>query len=111
MSRTITITQTAALLFAGSLPLFGQNTEPDLDLNSQLDAGGPLLEAMTVIGSKEDTVELQGSGYYVDTEEIRTQNYSNVNRILARVPGVYVREEDGSGNFPNISLRGADGTR
>ncbi len=76
-----------------------------------IDPDQPLLEAMTVIGSKEETVDLQGSGYYVDSEEIRAQNYTNVNRILARVPGVYVREEDGLGNFPNISLRGADGTR
>jgi len=111
MSRLSKFIQAAALFASASLPTLGQetssNTEPDL----LLDAGNAVLEPMTVIGSKEDTVELQGSGYYVDSEEIRTQNYSNVNRILAKVPGVYVREEDGSGNFPNISLRGADGTR
>ena len=75
------------------------------------DTDQPLLKPMTVIGSKAKTFDLPGSGYYVDTEEIRSQNSANINRILAKVPGVYVREEDGFGNFPNISLRGADGTR
>lgn len=55
--------------------------------------------------------DLPGSGYFVTATEIREQNYTNPNRILARVPGVYVREEDGAGLFPNFSLRGADGTR
>ena len=77
----------------------------------QLTGDQPLLEAMTVIGNKDEVFELPGSGYVVDAEEIRAQNYTNVNRVLAKVPGVYVREEDGFGNFPNISLRGADGTR
>ncbi len=58
-----------------------------------------------------NVVGLPGSGYFVTAEEIRQQNYVNVNRVLARVPGVYVREEDGAGLFPNISIRGADGTR
>ena len=86
MSRLSKFIQAAALFASASLPTLGQetssNTEPDL----LLDAGNAVLEPMTVIGSKEDTVELQGSGYYVDSEEIRTQNYSNVNRILAKVP-------------------------
>ncbi|MBL9152950.1 MAG: TonB-dependent receptor [Verrucomicrobiales bacterium] len=69
------------------------------------------LEAMTVIGGSDDVFTLPGSGYYVDTEEIQEGSYLNVNRILAKVPGVYVREEDGFGLFPNISIRGGDGTR
>lgn len=76
-----------------------------------LNADQPLLDPLMVIGGKEGTFDLSGSGYFVDSEEIRSQNLFNVNRILAKVPGVYVREEDGFGNFPNISLRGADGTR
>ncbi len=58
-----------------------------------------------------DVSQLPGSGYFVTANEIREQNYVNVNRVLARVPGVYFREEDGSGLFPNISVRGVDGTR
>ncbi|MDB4491421.1 TonB-dependent receptor [bacterium] len=111
MTQLKTLKYTAVYILAASLPAPAQDRVLEPDSDALLDAGAPVLKPMTVIGSKEDTVELQGSGYFVDSEEIRTQNYSNVNRILARVPGVYVREEDGSGNFPNISLRGADGTR
>lgn len=69
------------------------------------------LAPMTLIGSKEAVYELPGSGYYVDSEDIRDHNALSVHRVLAPVPGVYLREEDGFGNFPNISIRGGDGTR
>lgn len=69
------------------------------------------LEPLTVIGSQEGVLDLPGSGYFVPNSEIRQQNYTDINRVLARVPGVYVRQEDGYGNFPNISIRGVDGTR
>lgn len=69
------------------------------------------LEPTVVVGSKERAFELTGASAYIDADTIRQQNYTNINRILARVPGVYVREETGFGNFPNISLRGGDGTR
>ncbi|MGA0900362.1 MAG: TonB-dependent receptor family protein [Luteolibacter sp.] len=74
------------------------------------------LEALTlsgskVVGSREGAWELPGSAAYIDADEFRLRGYTNVNRILGAVPGVYLREEDGFGNFPNISMRGADGTR
>jgi len=64
-----------------------------------------------ITGGAERTDELPGSGFFVTSQDIRDQNYVNVNRVLAKVPGVYTREEDGAGLFPNISIRGVDGTR
>lgn len=69
------------------------------------------LDPMTVLGTREGTFNQTGASAFVAAEEIRAANSTNVNVVLAKVPGVYVREEDGFGNFPNISLRGADGTR
>jgi len=69
------------------------------------------LAPLTVIGSEENLFSLPGSGVFLEAEAWRAQNYTSVNRALARVPGVYTREEDGFGNFPNISIRGGDGTR
>lgn len=82
-------------------------SDTDADILDTFDT----LDPMVVIGSREAVFQLPGSGYFVDADEIRSQNYLNGNRVLARVPGVYVREEDGFGNFPNISIRGGDGTR
>ena len=66
---------------------------------------------VVVIGSRANVWELTGAGFYVDGEQIRAQGYDDINRVLRRAPGVYLREEDGYGLFPNISLRGVDTTR
>lgn len=103
----------AALLAS---PAHAQEAEPSDEApaveasESDLDAA-IRLSPVVVIGSAERAWELPGSGAYVGTDDIRTQNYDDPNRALRKVPGVYVRPEDGLGLFPNISLRGADTTR
>jgi len=69
------------------------------------------LEPLTVLGDREEIFQVAGSAALVSEEEIRRAGTQNINQVLAKVPGAYVREEDGYGNFPNISLRGGDGTR
>jgi Fe(3+) dicitrate transport protein len=69
------------------------------------------LAPVTVIGEAAMIPRMAGSAALVTGEQIQRQTYTNPNRVLQQVPGVYVREEDGFGNFPNISLRGADGGR
>jgi len=66
---------------------------------------------VNIIGSKEAVYDLPGSGYFLDTQDIRQHNYDDINKVLRKVPGAYVREEEGFGLFPNISLRGADTSR
>ena len=69
------------------------------------------LQPLTVTGGEEAVLMSVGSAAFVTEDEIRRASYTNINQILAKVPGAYVRDEDGFGNFPNISLRGGDGTR
>lgn len=69
------------------------------------------LEPLKVVGSEEEIFKLLGSAAFVGSEDIANSGHTDIGKILAKVPGVYVRDEDGYGNFPNISLRGADGTR
>jgi Fe(3+) dicitrate transport protein len=69
------------------------------------------LEPMTVVGSQENIRELVGSAAFVEAVQFRARGQTNLARITARVPSVFVRDEDGFGNFANISLRGVDGTR
>lgn len=69
------------------------------------------LEPLTVVGSADEVFELTGSGSFVSAEDFRSKGYTNLKQIAAKVPSVFIRDEDGYGNFPNISLRGVDGSR
>lgn len=85
------------------------NTNPPGTLNNSEPTRLPeVVVSGTMIGSKSNVSLLPGSAAYLDTEDIRLQSASDINRVLRLVPGVYVREEDGYGLFPNLSLRGVD---
>ncbi len=75
------------------------------------ESGSVVLDKVMVIGNPANIENVPGSAQLVTKKEIRQQNYDDVNRVLRKVPGVYVREEDGFGLFPSISLRGVDTTR
>lgn len=70
-----------------------------------------VLNRVNVIGDPASVYEIPGSAHYISADEMREQSYDDINRVLRRVPGVYMREEDGFGLFPNISLRGVDTSR
>jgi len=109
----------ATVLFAAASPWLAVQAQEEPPVDAGASADDAILAAdsydalppLVLIGNREAVVDLPGSGYYVDEAEIKDYQYLNVNRILRRVPGVYLREEDGFGNFPNISIRGGDGTR
>lgn len=105
MRRTVLIS-TTAIVVAFSSVAHGQD-----DVSAQGSADAIRLPTVSVIGTQDDADQLPGSGQILDTRDIREQNYDDVNRALRKVPGVYIREEDGFGLFPNISLRGVDGGR
>lgn len=69
------------------------------------------LDAFTVVGSSEAAFEMPGSAQYLDATELRRFDYGDITKVLRQTPGVSVREEDGWGNFPNISMRGVDNNR
>jgi Fe(3+) dicitrate transport protein len=73
-------------------------------------APGPL-ETVTIIGSKEDASQLAGSGEVITDQDLAKFQYTDIQRILGQVPGVYTRTEDGYGLRPNISIRGTHGDR
>lgn len=69
------------------------------------------LAPVTIVGENQERLERPGSAHVITSQELRAQNYDNIDQALRRVPGVYLRQEDGFGLFPNISLRGTDTTR
>ncbi|MEE2695208.1 MAG: TonB-dependent receptor [Pseudomonadota bacterium] len=66
---------------------------------------------VNIFESPEQVFELPGSGDYIGPEEIRKYNFNNINEILRNTTGIYSREEDGMGIFPNISIRGVNTLR
>ena len=92
------------------LLLWGEANENDsAEVKNQ--KGIVSLQEFEVIGSKDNAFSLPGSGVYLEADDLLPLHQDDVNRMLRQVPGVYIREEDGYGLFPNISLRGVDTTR
>ena len=65
---------------------------------------GRVAEQIVVVGERNAT---PGSGHALETEELERFDHTDVHQVLAALPGVYVREEDGYGLRPNIGIRGA----
>ncbi len=68
-------------------------------------------EEVFVIGNAESLRTLTGSATFVDSEAIARFETTDLNALLTRVPGVYIRQEDGFGLRPNINLRGTSSDR
>lgn len=64
-------------------------------------------DVLYVIGSKEKVFYSPGSAAFIESEDLKKQNNTDIGRILNKIPGVYIQEEDGLGLRPNIGLRGA----
>ena len=72
---------------------------------STLASEGPL-ETVTIIGSRDDARMIAGSSAVITDDDLARFQDTDINRVLSQVPGVYLREEDGYGLRPNISIRG-----
>ncbi len=102
----------AAILAIGvavQVPIFQAQEESSLPSSvpeTETEAKLVPLPETVLIGSEEAERTLPASGAYLGEETLRRYLNADVNRVLRQVPGVYLREEDGMGLFPNISLRG-----
>ena len=56
----------------------------------------PVLVSGAIVGSKEGVNLITGSATYLDIDDLRVHSISDINSALRRVPGVYVRPEDGT---------------
>ena len=63
-------------------------------------------EQITVIGSQQAINDIPGSATFISDAELQKFEFTDISRVLASVPGVYVQEEDGYGLRPNIGMRG-----
>ena len=80
-------------------------------LSTQVAASNDQLQEVTIIGSAEDAMQLPGSAHVVSEAELEKFAYTDINRMVRQVPGVYLQEEDGFGLRPNIGIRGSGSER
>ena len=66
-----------------------------------------LLDQLTITGGAERIEQVPGSVQVLDRDAMDRQRYTDPAKILRQVPGVNVAEEEGLGQFPHISMRGA----
>ncbi len=64
-----------------------------------------------IITSEGGVPRAAGSAHSISEEELARFAYDDVHRVLAAVPGVNIRDEDGYGLRPNIGIRGANSDR
>jgi Fe(3+) dicitrate transport protein len=74
-------------------------------------ASASVQERLDVTGVRGAVPRVAGSAQVVGEAELERFERDDVHRVLAAVPGVYVRGEDGYGLRPNIGLRGASSDR
>ncbi len=70
-----------------------------------------IIEEVLVIGSKASRQTIAGSATILSQEDLGDAGLTDLNQILLKVPGLYVREEDGFGLRPNVGIRGATSER
>jgi len=63
------------------------------------------LSPVSVFGAQNETQQA-GSAHFISDEEIKRLNYTDAERMLSSVPGVYSQTEDGYGLRANIGMRG-----
>ncbi len=69
------------------------------------------LPRIDVIGTKDEMFRISSTSNIIDEEELQSAHVMTVNEALRKVPGVVVRDEEGFGIRPNISIRGLNPTR
>lgn len=73
--------------------------------------GATRLAPIQVLGGSREELVLPTAPQRVGKEKLESSQYTDVNRALKQVAGVYVREEEGQGFRPNIGLRGTNPDR
>lgn len=105
--RPLALAVTLALTLPGTL-----RAETEIDkTKTQSESDQTEIPTVEVIGSRIRLQQLPGSGEILDEKVFKESRPFTINEVLRKVPGVYVREEEGAGLRPNIGIRGLNPTR
>jgi Fe(3+) dicitrate transport protein len=68
------------------------------------------MSPVSVFGSQDETQQA-GSAHYISDDEMKSLGYTDAERVLRRIPGVYSQTEDGYGLRTNLGMRGTSALR
>ena len=68
------------------------------------------ISPVSVFGSQDETQQA-GSAHFISDDEMKEMGYTDAERVLRRIPGVYSQTEDGYGLRTNIGMRGTSALR
>jgi Fe(3+) dicitrate transport protein len=71
----------------------------------------PVDDAIEVVVAGSNVARIAGSAHVIGKRQLERFEYDDAAAILQQVPGVHVRQEDGVGLRPNISMRGVNPDR
>jgi len=74
-------------------------------------AGEIAVARIDVIGSKDQQFRQSSTSTIIEQQDLESARVMTTNEALRKVPGVVVRDEEGFGIRPNISIRGLNPTR
>ena len=94
-----------------SLKVNSQNQRDSIINNSTTKLDEVILKGNTILGNKFASKNRTGSSFYLSKNELNQFGDIDINRVLDRIPGLTVYEEDGFGLRPNISIRGTSPER
>ena len=66
----------------------------------------PFMEEITIIGDQRAILVVTGAAHVINREDLKQFEYSDIQRMIRRIPGISVQVEDGYGLRPNLSIRG-----
>ena len=98
------------LIILFSISLKSQN-QPEIEKDSIYPLDEVIIKGNTILGNKFVAKNRTGAAYYLSSEELEQFDYADINRVLSKIPGINLFEEDGFGLRPNISIRGTSPER
>lgn len=84
---------------------------PEISNDSIYPLDEVIIKGNTILGNKFVAKNRTGAAYYLSGEELSEFSYTDINRVLKKIPGVNFYEEDGFGLRPNVSIRGTSPER
>ena len=86
-------------------------SEPDNTEKQAGDNESDLVDDRLIVYSPDGTPRVAGSAHYLDESQLQRFDFNNIERIVAQIPAISTRTEDGFGLRPNIGIRGANSDR